>query len=288
LGVVPSQAGTVAMAAYAAASLNATSVKVGFRTTDYDTAVDILQQSRRAMEGFNCKLVGSVFADNLLYDGGLDPMCMVQLAKDGQCDGWLIDTLTKDGRNLFDFITEAKLKEMVLKGKEMGMSTALSGHLKISDLDELARVNPDIVGVRGAVCGDGDRGRSVAWESVAEFKRQLDMRKTGEVNVFAEGNGFQGASFGANFGANFNEAMTMPSNGSGGSWVVIDGRGKSCAGVIAALARQMEYDDKSLVEAILADALNIYDVILWAEQGKHNVLNHRKDADGTVRVLIQP
>ena len=284
LGVVPNQAGTVAMAAYAAASLNATSVKVGFRTTDYDTAVDILQQSRRAMEGFNCKLVGSVFADNLLYDGGLDPMCMVQLAKDGQCDGWLIDTLTKDGRNLFDFITEAKLKEMVLQGKEMGMSTALSGHLKISDLDELARVNPDIVGVRGAVCGDGDRGRSVAWESVAEFKRQLDMRKTGEVNVFAEGNGFQGASF----GANFNEAMTMPSNGSGGSWVVIDGRGKSCAGVIAALARQMEYDDKSLVEAILADALNIYDVILWAEQGKHNVLNHRKDADGTVRVLIQP
>ena len=280
LGVVPNQAGTVAMAAYAAASLSATSVKIGFRTTDYDTAVDILQQSRRAMEGFNTKLVGSVFADNLLYDGGLDPMVMVQLAKDGQCDGFLIDTLTKDGRNLFDFIPEAKLKEMVLQGKEMGMSTALSGHLKISDLDELARINPDIVGVRGAVCGDGDRGRSVAWEAVAEFKHQLDMRKTGEVNVFAEGNGFQGASF--------NEAMTMPSNGSGGNWVVIDGRGKSCAGVIAALARQMEYDDKSLVEAILADALNIYDVILWAEQGKHNVLNHRKDADGTVRVLIQP
>ena len=280
LGVVPNQAGTVAMAAYAAASLNATSVKIGFRTTDYDTAVDILQQSRRAMEGFNTKLVGSVFADNLLYDGGLDPMVMVQLAKDGQCDGFLIDTLTKDGRNLFDFIPEAKLKEMVLQGKEMGMSTALSGHLKISDLDELARINPDIVGVRGAVCGDGDRGRSVAWEAVAEFKHQLDMRKTGEVNVFAEGNGFQGASI--------NEAMTMPSNGSGGGWVVIDGRGKSCAGVIAALARQMEYDDKSLVEAILADALNIYDVILWAEQGKHNVLNHRKDADGTVRVLIQP
>ena len=274
LGVVPNQAGTVAMAAYAAASLNATSVKVGFCNTDYDTAVDVLLQSRRAMEGFNTKLVGSVFADNPLYDG-LDPHVMVQLAKDGQCDGFLIDTLTKDGRNLFDFIPEAKLKEMVLQGKEMGLSTALSGHLRIEDLDELARINPDIVGVRGAVCGDGDRGRSVAWESVAEFKRQLDMRKTGEVNVFGEGNAF-------------NEAMTMPSNGSGGGWVVIDGRGKSCAGVIAALSRQMETDNKSLVEAILADALNIYDVILWAEQAKHSVLNHRKDTDGTVRVLIQP
>ena len=156
----------------------------------------------------------------------------------------------------------------------------MSGHLKISDLDELARVNPDIVGVRGAVCGDGDRGRSVAWESVAEFKRQLDMRKTGEVDVFGNGNGFGGNGF--------NETTTMPSNGAGSGWVVIDGRGKSCAGVIAALARQFEYDDKSLVEAVLADALNIYDVILWAEQGKHNVLNHRKDTDGSVRVLIQP
>ena len=268
LGVVPSQPGTVAMAAYAAAVLNATSVKVGFCNTDYDTAVDVLRQARSAMEGYQTKLVGSVFADNPLYDG-LDPYVMVQLAKEGQCDGFLIDTLTKDGRNLFDFIPEADLKTMILEGKEMGLSTALSGHLRIEDLDELARINPDIVGVRGAACSDGDRGHAVAWQPVAEFKRQLDLRKTGEVNVF-------------------DEPMVMPSNGSGAGWVVIDGRGKSCAGVIAALARQIEYDRKSLVEAILADALNIYDVILWAEKDKHQVLNHRKDPDGTVRVLIQP
>jgi len=268
LGVVPSQPGTVAMAAYAAAVLNATSVKVGFCNTDYSTAVEVLVQARQAMEGFNTKLVGSLFADNPLYDG-LDPHLIVQLAKDGQCDGFLIDTLTKDGRNLFDFIPEAKLKEMVLEGKELGMSTALSGHLRIEDLDELARINPDIVGVRGAVCSNGDRGHAVAWEAVAEFKRQLDMRKSGEVNVFTE-------------------PMVIPGKGSGNGWVVIDGRGKSCAGVIAALAYQMDNDNKSLVEAILADALNIYDVIVWAEQGNHKVLTHRKDVDGTVRVLIQP
>ena len=119
LGVVPSQPGTVAMAAYAAAVLNATSVKVGFCNTDYATAVEVLIQSRRAMEGFNTKLIGSLFADNGLYDG-LDPYLMLQLAKEGQCDGFLIDTLTKDGRNLFDFIPETKLKEMVLRGKQLG------------------------------------------------------------------------------------------------------------------------------------------------------------------------
>ena len=268
LGVVPSQPGTVAMAAYAAAALNATSVKVGFCGTDYETARETLIQSREAMAGTNTKLIGSLFADNHLY-GGLDPKCMVQLAKEGQCDGFLIDTLTKDGRNLFDFIPENELKEMVFEGKRLGLSTALSGHLRIDDLDELARVNPDIVGVRGAVCGDGDRGKAVTWEKVAEFKRQVDLRKSGELAVH-------------------HEPLSIPGNGSGNGWIVIDGRGKSCAGVIAALTRQIELDQKSLVEAILADALNIYDVILWAEQEEHRVITHRKDTDGSVRVLIQP
>ena len=266
LGVVPNQAGTVAMAVYAAAMMDATSVKVGFRVADYDTAAEVLLESRRALDGFNTKLVGSLFADNELYEGGLDPHLMVQLAKDGECDGFLIDTLTKDGRNLFDFMPEPVLRQIVLEGKQLGMSTALSGHLKISDLDELARINPDIVGVRGAVCSSGDRGRAVAWEAVAEFKRQLDMRKTGEIAVHAE------------------PAPVTTSNG----WVVIDGRGKSCAGVIAALTRQMEQDRESFVEAILADALNIYDVTLWAEQAGHRLLTQRKDPDGAVRVLIQP
>ena len=266
LGVVPNQAGTVAMAVYAAAMMDATSVKVGFRVAEYDTAMEVLRESRRALDGFNTKLVGSLFADNELYEGGLDPHLMVQLAKDGECDGFLIDTLTKDGRNLFDFMPEPVLRRIVLEGKELGMSTALSGHLKISDLDELARINPDIVGVRGAVCASGDRGRAVAWEAVAEFKRQLDLRKTGEISVHAD---------------------TVPVTTSGG-WVVIDGRGKSCAGVIAALSHQMEQDRESFVEAILADALNIYDVILWTEQAGHRLLTQRKDPDGAVRVLIQP
>ena len=275
LGVVPNQPGTVAMAAYAAAALNATSVKVGFRQADFAMAVEVLRQSRQALEGFNTKLVGSLFADNTLYEGGLDPKLMVQLAKDGECDGFLIDTLTKDGRNLFDFMPETELREMVLHGKELGLSTSLSGHLKLQDLDELARINPDIVGVRGAVCASGNRDRAVAWEAVANFKRELDLRKSGEVEVHRE-------------------SPPVASDGSGGAigapggWTVIDGRGKSCAGVIAALTRQMETDPQSFVEAILQDALNIYDVIYWSEQAGHRVLTQRKETDGTMRVLIQP
>lgn len=271
LGVVPTQPGTVAMAVWAAAMLHATSVKVGFVQATYDVAVQVLKESRRALEGSETKLVGSLFADNTLYQGGLDPLRMVQLAKDGECDGWLIDTLTKDGRNLFDFIPEAKLREMVLEGKKLGMSTALSGHLKMSNVDELARVNPDIVGVRGAVCSSGDRDRAVAWEAVAAFKRELDRRKSGEVDAHASRKQANGAT------------VT-----NAGGWHIIDGRGQSCAGIIAALTRQVEEDPHSFVEAILADALNIYDVIAWTEQSGHRLLTKRKESDGSVRVLIQP
>ena len=86
----------------------------------------------------------------------------------------LIDTLTKDGRNLFDFMPEPVLRDMVMEAKQVGLSTALSGHLKLENLDELARINPDIVGVRGAVCSSGERDRAVAWEAVAYFKEQLE------------------------------------------------------------------------------------------------------------------
>ncbi|MBM3932809.1 MAG: hypothetical protein FJ319_00640 [SAR202 cluster bacterium] len=269
LGVVPNQVGTVAMAVYAAGVLGATSVKVGFMQTEYALAVETLLASKEALKGTETKLIGSLFADNLLYDCGLDPLRMVELAKDGKCDGWLIDTLTKDGRNLFDFIPEPTLRELVFEGKQLGMSTALSGHLKLDNLDELARINPDIVGVRGAVCSKGDRNDGVHWEAVAEFKRQVDLRKAGAIDVrdgaHANGNG----------------------NGHKGGWVIIDGTGKTCAGIIAALTAQVQADRGSFVEVIIPDALNTYDVIVWAEKGGHRVLTQRKDGQ-SVRMLVQP
>ena len=252
LGVVPDQIGTVSMAVYAAGCLDATSVKVGFMVSDYNLALETLIASKEALQGTNTKLIGSLFADNLLYEGGIDPDLMVRLAKDSDCDGFLIDTLVKDGRNLFDFIPEARLKEIVLEGKELGMSTALSGHLKMSDIDELSRVNPDIVGVRGAVCQKGDRDSRVHWESVSEFKRQLDLRATGEVQIYSD------------------SEQSVLNNSDANGWIVIDGTGKTCAGIIAALNDQIKLDETSFVEVIIPDVLNTYDLIVWREKNKHS------------------
>ena len=272
LGVVPHQVGTVAMAVYTAGVLQATSVKVGFMDHEYALAEETLHACREALDGFETKLIGSLFADNSLF-GGLEPHHMNKLANETKCDGWLIDTLTKDGRNLFDFVREEELRDMVFEGKEAGMSTALSGHLRISDLDELARINPDIVGVRGAACQKlDDRTSSVHWEPVAEFKRQLDMRLSGDVDVYATAPTANGST-----------------NGSGGNdWVVIDGTGKTCAGIIAALTEHIDTDDQSFVEVLIPDVLNTYDVIVWAEKRNHSILTQRNDDAGFVRMLIKP
>ena len=271
LGVVPNQAGTVAMAVYAAGILDATSVKVGFMRTEYSQAVEVLTECREALDGFDTKLIGSLFADNPMYDG-LDASNMVNLAEDSKCDGWLIDTLTKDGRNLFDFIPESELRDMVLSGKKSGMSTALSGHLKMSDLDELARINPDIVGVRGAVCQKGNRDSAVHRDAVAEFTRQLRLRETGKISV--------------------REARIMAGNGADANgtngWIIIDGTGKTCAGILAALTAQIEQDAESFIEVIVPDVLNTYDVVVWAEESSHSVLTQRRDETGTTRILIKP
>ncbi len=185
LGVVPNQPGTVSLAVYGAASLNATSVKVGFLQTDYDVALRILRECKRALNGTGTKLIAASFADSSLYDG-IDPTLIVKLAKESESDGILIDTLTKDGRNLFDFISEDKLKELTDEAKEAGMSTALSGALKIKDLDILIRINPDIVGVRGAVCTNNDReGGKISASAVANVRNEIGMRLNGEIDVYA-------------------------------------------------------------------------------------------------------
>ncbi len=184
LGVVPNQAGTVALAVYGAGALGATSVKVGFIQSDYPTALRILRESRRALDGFDTKLIAATFADSPLY-GGIDPRSVVRLARESASDGVLIDTLVKDGRTLFDFLDEATLKGLVMEGKELGMSTALSGTLRVANLNPLVRIHPDIVGVRGAVCARGDReGRAVDATAVAHFKDELRQRLLGQVDVY--------------------------------------------------------------------------------------------------------
>ena len=71
-------------------------------------------------------------------------------------------------------------------------------------------------------------------------------------------------------------------------WIIIDGTGKTCAGIIAAISAQISDDSSSFVEVIIPDVLNTYDLIVWAEKNSHDIVTQRKDMEGSVRMLIKP
>ena len=77
----------------------------------------------------------------------------------------MIDTAVKDGKRLFDFLDEKTLTEFTEANRKLGLKTALAGSLKFEDLDVLKRINPEIIGVRGMVCG-GDRSAVIREELV--------------------------------------------------------------------------------------------------------------------------
>ena len=107
---------------------------------------------------------------------------------------------------------------------------------------------------------------------MAEFRTQLELRQSGEIDVYDHAP----------------TSAVRQTNGASDGWIVIDGTGKSCAGIIAALSEQLERDNASFIEVIIPDVLNSYDVLVWAEKGNHSVLTQRKDPSGAMRVLIQP
>jgi uncharacterized protein (UPF0264 family) len=80
----------------------------------------------------------------------------------------MMDTGIKDGRSTFEFLNEEELKEFVSLSREKGLQTALAGTIKFEDIPALKRISPDIIGVRGCVCG-GDRNSTIRKELVEKL-----------------------------------------------------------------------------------------------------------------------
>jgi uncharacterized protein (UPF0264 family) len=72
----------------------------------------------------------------------------------------MIDTGLKDGKSTFDFMDEDALAGFTEANRALGLLTAIAGSLRFEDIPRLKRINPDIIGVRGMVCG-GDRSATI-------------------------------------------------------------------------------------------------------------------------------
>ena len=92
--------------------------------------------------------------------GSISPFDIAPIAADEGADYVMVDTGIKDRQSTFAFMDEDALRSFTDANLKLGLKTALAGALKFEDIDALKRINPDIIGVRGMVCG-GDRNATV-------------------------------------------------------------------------------------------------------------------------------
>ena len=161
IGDSPYKPGGAALAAYGAACAGADYIKIGLAFAGKDQARDVIAAVTKAVKDeFPEKFV--VIAGYSDYErmGTISPFDISPLAADCGADYTMVDTGIKDGRSTFSFMDEAVLTQFTEENRSLGLGTALAGSLTFADIDALKRINPEIIGVRGMVCG-GDRNATI-------------------------------------------------------------------------------------------------------------------------------
>ncbi len=166
--------GTASLAALAAVSVGADYVKIGlFKITTREQAIELLDGVSRAVKDFDpARKVVAAFYSDYKRINSISPFEISEIGKAVKLDVAMVDTGIKDGRSTLEFLAEDELRTFVAESQALGLDTALAGSLTFDDLPAIKAINPDILGVRGMVCG-GDRTSNVRAELVHELRRQV-------------------------------------------------------------------------------------------------------------------
>ncbi|MHA2379380.1 MAG: (5-formylfuran-3-yl)methyl phosphate synthase [Candidatus Thorarchaeota archaeon] len=176
LGDVPNLPGTVAQAALGASMAGADYVKVGLHgTRSNEDAKEVLRSVVQTLDEFDCDsvTVAALYADHDRV-GTINPIELPMIVQDMDVGVVMVDTAIKDGKTLFDFMSDAGVSKLIETSKKQNLEVALAGSLNGESFERAARLEPDIVGVRTAALSDGNRisGR-VDSTLVAELKDLL-------------------------------------------------------------------------------------------------------------------
>jgi uncharacterized protein (UPF0264 family) len=166
--------GTASLAALGAAVSGAEYVKVGlYDIQTREQALDMLKNIVRSVKDYdeNKKVVASGYADFERIKS-MPISELPSIGAEAGVDVVMMDTGIKDGRSTFEFLNENELTEFVNNARDHGLETAIAGTIKFEDIPSLKRIAPDIIGVRGCVCG-GDRNSTIKKEFVERLKKEI-------------------------------------------------------------------------------------------------------------------
>lgn len=181
LGEVPNLPGSISLAALGAATLGVNYIKVGlYGLKTPQEAIMLLKNVSKAAKDCNpnVKIVAVGYADAEVI-GAVNPLLTPQIVKKAQADVAMIDTSTKDGKNLFDYLKLQELKEFVESAHAHGLEAALAGSLRKQDLPIVYGLDADIAGLRSAACTNSDRVEGTITQSrVKELVAVVRQAKT--------------------------------------------------------------------------------------------------------------
>lgn len=107
---------------------------------------------------------------------GPEPEAIVGTGSGIGIRGILIDTFTKDGTGLLGCLDPQRLRLLRRATREQSLFLALAGQIERRRLPDVMDLEPDVIGVRGAVCEAGDRTAVLSQSLVASLRDQLRSR----------------------------------------------------------------------------------------------------------------
>jgi uncharacterized protein (UPF0264 family) len=101
------------------------------------------------------------------------PVELVRFAKRFRFRAFLLDTWTKDGKTLLDFLKTAEIAELVESVQRVGMKAAIGGSLRPEHLKQLKGIAPDWFAVRASACAAGKRDGVIDTARVKKWKEAI-------------------------------------------------------------------------------------------------------------------
>ncbi|MFK7766417.1 MAG: (5-formylfuran-3-yl)methyl phosphate synthase [Mariniblastus sp.] len=108
------------------------------------------------------------------YCGSPPPDELIEFASsETRCETILFDTFSKK-QNLFEIHAPQTINRWIEKSKSLGLRTVLAGSVDSSCLDLAMQMAPDLIGVRGAICG-GSRESELDPDKLDEILKRMEQ-----------------------------------------------------------------------------------------------------------------
>ncbi len=118
------------------------------------------------------RLVPSAYADAAAA-GSPPPEQILKLAQRLESPYVLLDTFEKRTGSLRSHLGDTELREFIDTAHRAGVRVALAGSIRADDIGPVARLGPDVIGVRRAACTRGERTAAIDAERIGRLDAAL-------------------------------------------------------------------------------------------------------------------